>query len=53
MVMVDIQYMAGRWKPVAEALIEKYDLTNDSSVLGRWLWQGLSAIRNEAPSAHN
>ena len=26
-------YMAGRWKPVAEALIEKYDLTNDSSVL--------------------
>ena len=26
-------YMAGRWKPVAEALIEKYGLTNDSSVL--------------------
>ena len=25
--------MAGRWKPVAEALIKKYDLTNDSSVL--------------------
>ena len=27
------KYMAGRWKPVAEALIERYDLTNDSSVL--------------------
>ncbi len=27
------KYMVGRWKPVAEALIEKYDLTNDSSVL--------------------
>ena len=27
------KYIAGRWKPVAEALIEKYDLTNDSSVL--------------------
>ena len=26
-------YMAGRWKPVAEALIKKYGLTNDSSVL--------------------
>ena len=26
-------YMAGRWKPVAEALIKQYDLTNDSSVL--------------------
>ena len=25
--------MAGRWKPVAEALIEKYKLTNQSSVL--------------------
>ena len=25
--------MAGRWKPVAETLIKKYDLTNDSSVL--------------------
>ncbi len=27
------KYMAGRWKPVAEALIEKYKLTNQSSVL--------------------
>ena len=27
------KYMAGWWKPVAEALIEKYKLTNDSSVL--------------------
>ena len=25
--------MAGRWKPVAEALIEKYELTDESSVL--------------------
>ena len=25
--------MAGRWKPVAEALIENYGLTNESSVL--------------------
>ena len=25
--------MSGRWKPVAEALIENYGLTNDSSVL--------------------
>jgi ubiquinone/menaquinone biosynthesis C-methylase UbiE len=27
------KYMAGWWKPVAEALIEKYNLTNASSVL--------------------
>ena len=27
------KYMAGWWKPVAEALIEKYNLTNVSSVL--------------------
>ena len=27
------KYMAGRWKPVAEALIENYGLTNESSVL--------------------
>ena len=27
------KYMAGRWKPVAEALIEKYYLTDESSVL--------------------
>ena len=26
-------YMAGRWKPVAEALIQNYSLTNESSVL--------------------
>ena len=26
-------YMPGRWKPVAEALVEKYDLNNNSSVL--------------------
>jgi len=26
-------YMPGRWKPVAEALIQKYNLTNGSSVL--------------------
>ena len=27
------KYMAGRWKPVAEALINNYNLTNESSVL--------------------
>ena len=27
------RYMAGRWKPVAETLIENYNLTNESSVL--------------------
>ncbi len=27
------KYIAGRWKPVAEALIETYNLTNDSKVL--------------------
>lgn len=27
------KYMPGRWKPVAEALIENYNLSNDSSVL--------------------
>ena len=27
------KYVAGWWKPVAEALIEKYNLTNVSSVL--------------------
>ena len=27
------KYMAGRWKPVAEALIENYNLTNESIVL--------------------
>ena len=27
------KYMAGRWKPVAEKLIENYNLTNNSSVL--------------------
>ena len=27
------KYIAGRWKPVAEILISKYNLTNDSSVL--------------------
>jgi ubiquinone/menaquinone biosynthesis C-methylase UbiE len=27
------KYIAGRWKPVAEALIENYNLTNESSVL--------------------
>ena len=27
------KYLPGRWKPVAEALIENYALTNDSSVL--------------------
>ena len=27
------KYLAGRWKPVAEALIKNNDLTNDSSVL--------------------
>ena len=27
------KYLAGRWKPVAEVLIKKYNLTNDSSVL--------------------
>ena len=27
------KYMPGRWKPVAEALIENYNLTNESSVL--------------------
>ena len=27
------KYIAGRWKPVAEALIENYKLSNDSSVL--------------------
>ena len=27
------RYLVGRWKPVAEALIEKYGLTNNSSVL--------------------
>ena len=26
-------YLPGRWKPVAEALIKNYNLTNDSSVL--------------------
>ena len=26
-------YLPGRWKPVAEALIERYDLTNESSIL--------------------
>jgi ubiquinone/menaquinone biosynthesis C-methylase UbiE len=26
-------YMSGRWKPVAEALIQNYSLTNESSVL--------------------
>jgi ubiquinone/menaquinone biosynthesis C-methylase UbiE len=26
-------YMPGRWRPVAEALIKKYNLTNESSVL--------------------
>ena len=26
-------YMPGRWKPVAEALIQNYSLTNESSVL--------------------
>ena len=25
-------YLPGRWKPVAEALIERYELTNDSSI---------------------
>jgi ubiquinone/menaquinone biosynthesis C-methylase UbiE len=27
------QYLAGRWKPVAQALIENYNLSNQSSVL--------------------
>ena len=27
------KYIPGRWKPVAEALIENYNLTNDSSLL--------------------
>ena len=27
------KYLPGRWKPVAEALIENYNLTNESSVL--------------------
>ena len=27
------KYLPGRWKPVAEALIKNYNLTNDSSVL--------------------
>jgi SAM-dependent methyltransferase len=27
------KYLPGRWKPVAEALIERYDLTNESSIL--------------------
>ena len=27
------KYMPGRWKPVAEALIDNYNLTNESSVL--------------------
>ena len=27
------KYLPGRWKPVAEALIENYNLNNDSSVL--------------------
>jgi len=27
------KYMAGRWTPVAEALIETYNLTNDSKIL--------------------
>ena len=27
------KYLAGRWKPVAEALIQNYNLTNESSVL--------------------
>ncbi len=27
------KYMPGRWKPVAELLIKKYNLTNDSSIL--------------------
>ena len=27
------KFISGRWKPVAEALIKNYDLTNDSSVL--------------------
>ena len=27
------KYLAGRWKPVAEAFIDKYSLTNNSSVL--------------------
>ena len=27
------KFLPGRWKPVAEALIKNYDLTNDSSVL--------------------
>ena len=27
------KYLAGRWKPVAEAFIDKYGLTNNSSVL--------------------
>ena len=27
------KFIPGRWKPVAEALIKNYDLTNDSSVL--------------------
>jgi len=27
------KYMSGRWKPVAEALIDNYNLTNDSKVL--------------------
>jgi len=27
------KYLAGRWKPVAEVLIKKYNLTNESSVL--------------------
>ena len=27
------KYLAGRWKPVAEILIKKYNLSNNSSVL--------------------
>jgi len=27
------KYLPGRWKPVAEALIEEYELTNDSKIL--------------------
>ena len=27
------KYLAGRWKPVAQALIKNYNLTNESSVL--------------------
>ncbi len=45
------KYMPGRWKPVAEALIENYNLTNDSRVLDVGCGKGylLYEIKNLLP----